>query len=227
MKKTDTNILEELFTAQAHLGHKTNRVHPKAEKYIYKVENAVSIIDLTQTATLLEKAVNFLKEQAKEGKVLMVVSTKKVAAPIVNEYSKKHGIAFVTSKWPPGLLTNFQSLQHNIKKMLSMREARDNGEWEQLIKFEQSQLRKELSKLERVYGGLAAITKMPDILFIIDLKKEKNALIEAEKMAIPVVAITDTNVNPNVAYPIPANDDAASSVEYIVQKVLEAYSQGK
>lgn len=225
MKKTDTNILEELFAAQAHLGHKTNRVHPKAEKYIYKVDNGVSIIDLTQTATLLEKALNFVKTLAQEDKKLLVVATKRIAAPIASEVSKAKGIAYVTSKWPPGLITNFQSIQNNMKKMRSMREARDNGEWEALIKFEQSQLKKELNKLERVYGGLVDIVKLPDALFIIDLKKEKNALIEAQKNNIPVIAITDTNVNPNVTYPIPANDDASPSIEYIVNKVLGAYTK--
>lgn len=224
----DTNILQDLFAAQAHLGHKTNRVHPKAKKYIYSVDNGISIIDLTQTAPLLETAVEFACELGKEAKHLVVVGTKKVASPVVLELTKKFNVQYVATKWPPGLLTNFESMKSNLKRIKDLKTARDNGEWESLIKFEQSRLSRELGKLERVYGGIVELDRIPDALFIIDLKKEKNALIEAQKNSLPVIAITDTNTDPStVKYPIPANDDSATSIAYILEKVLTAYTKGK
>ncbi len=224
----DTNILQDLFAAQAHLGHKTNRVHPKAKKYIYSVDNGISIIDLTQTAPLLENAVEFARELGKEAKHLVVVGTKKVASPVVLELTKKFNVQYVATKWPPGLLTNFESMKSNLKRIKDLKTARDNGEWESLIKFEQSRLSRELGKLERVYGGIVELDRIPDALFIIDLKKEKNALIEAQKNSLPVIAITDTNTDPStVKYPIPANDDSATSIAYILEKVLTAYTKGK
>lgn len=224
----DSNTLQDLFAAQAHLGHKTNRVHPKAKKYIYSVDNGVSIIDLTQTAPLLEKAVAFAQELGKEAKRLVVVGTKKIASPVVLELTKKYNVQYVAIKWPPGLLTNFESMKSNLKRIKDLKTARDNGEWESLIKFEQSRLSRELGKLERVYGGIVDLDTIPDALFIIDLKKEKNALIEAHKSSLPVIAITDTNTDPSsVKYPIPANDDSATSIVYILEKVLTAYSKGK
>lgn len=226
--KTNTNTLQELFTAQAHLGHKTNRIHPKSKKYIYKVENAVSIIDLSKTAELLEKAVSFASELAKENKIMLVVGTKKIAQPVATELCKKHSVPYILTKWPAGLLTNFESIKSNIQKMKKLREARDSGEWESLVKFEQSQLSRELGKLERVYGGISELTKLPDALFIIDLKKEKNAFVEAATYDIPVIAIADTNADPTtVKYPIPANDDSATSIQYIMEQVLDAYSKNK
>jgi small subunit ribosomal protein S2 len=227
MKKSDANILEDLFTAQAHLGHKTNRIHPKAEKYIYKIDNGVSIIDLTQTATLLQKAEEFASSLGKDGKTLLVVGTKKVAAAALLELCTKYGVPYITSKWPPGLITNFDSIMKNIKKIQDLRSQRDAGEWEQLVKHEQSQLKRELSRAERVYGGISGFKKIPDALFVIDLKKEKNALIEGKKSNTPVIAITDTNVNPDVEFPIPANDDAETSIRFIAEKVLSAYSSAK
>ena len=226
--KTNTNILQDLFTAQSHLGHKTNRIHPKSKKYIYKVENAVSIIDLSQTAELLEKAIHFVSEIGKNNKTLLVVGTKKIAQPVTIELSKKYGVPYVAVKWPPGLLTNFESIKANIQKMKSLKDAKEKGEWESLVKFEQSQLARELGKLERVYGGISEMMGLPDAIFIIDLKKEKNALIEAKKNDIPVAAIADTNSDPTaIQYPVPANDDSATSIQYIMEKVLEAYSREK
>lgn len=224
----DSNVLQDLFAAQAHLGHKTNRVHPKAKKYIYSVDNGISIIDLTQTAPLLESAVEFARELGKEAKHLVVVGTKKVASPVVLELTKKFNVQYVATKWPPGLLTNFESMKSNLKKIKDLKAARDGGEWADLIKFEQSRLSRELGKLERVYGGIIELDRIPDALFIIDLKKEKNALIEAQKNSLPVIAITDTNTDPStVKYPIPANDDSATSIAYILEKVLAAYTKGK
>lgn len=220
--------VEELFTAGAHLGHKTARIHPKARKYIYKIENGVSIIDLTQTANQLNKALEFVSNLAKKKKNLLVIVTKKIAANFTLELCKKNGIPYITIKWPAGLLTNFATIMKNVKKMKTMQEEIKNGEWDKFVKHEQVQLRKDLNRLEKFYGGLSGLEKMPDALFVVDVKKEKNAVKEAHESNIPVVAAVDTNTDPNsVTYPIVVNDDSLSSIEYITNKIIEGYSQGK
>ncbi len=221
----ENKLIEELFETKAHLGHKTNRVHPKAKKYIYTVENAVSIIDLTKTVSLLENAKEFLTKLSKENKKLLVVVTKKIAAAKIQTLSLENRIPYVTNKWPGGLLTNFETINKNVKKLIQMKKDKDEGNWQKFVKHDRVKLEKEVSKLEKNYGGLLKLEKLPDALFIVDLKKEKNALSEALRMKIPVVAIVDTNVDPDlIDYPIPANDDSLSSIEYITNKLIEAYT---
>ena len=225
MKAIDPQI-EALFQAGVHLGHKKNRIHPKAKKYIYIMQNGISVIDLTQTQTLLKKAQEFVSKLKKENKVMIVIMTKKVVAGFVAEMCKKNSIPFITMKWPAGLLTNFEMIMKNVKKMNEMRKQQLEGAWNTFIKHEQIALKKELRKLERFYGGLSDLTKKPDALFIVDIKKEKNAVKEARELKIPVVAVTDTNVNPDfIDYPIPGNDDSQSSIEYLVKEIVEAYTK--
>lgn len=227
MTKTDTQV-EELFKLGAHLGHKTNRIHPKAKKYIYTVENGVSVIDLTKTVGLLDQALSFITQLAGEKKTLLIIATKRVSASFTKELCQQNGIPYVTIKWPAGLLTNFEMIMKNIKKLITMKEEKEKGEWNKFVKHEQFQLAKTLNRLERFYGGLVSLTKRPDALFVVDIKKEKNAVDEALSYKIPVVAIVDTNVNPDlVQYPIPANDDSQTSIEYFVTKVVETYNKGR
>lgn len=219
-------LTKELFDVKAHLGHKTNRVHPKSKKFIYTVENSISVIDLTKTVDLLETAKQYAGELGKQGKVMLVVCTKKIASAQVMAACKKNGIAFVSLKWPAGLLTNFDTIMKNVKKLIQMKKDKEEGAWQKFVKHDRVKLEKEMGKLEKSYGGLAAIQKLPDALFVIDIKKEKNAVNEAKKTGVSVIAITDTNVNPDlVDYPIPANDDSLSSVEYIVSQVLDSYAK--
>ncbi len=221
-------LIKALFDAKVHLGHKKNRIHPKAKKYIYTMDNGVSVIDLTMTAGLLEKAREYVNKLFKEGKKILVVTTKRIAAPAIEKFCRENNISYVTSKWPAGLLTNFETLRKNVRKMEEMKKAREEGQWDKLVKHEQSTLSKELVKLERFYGGLNNLTKLPDALFIIDLKKEKNALTEARKFKLPVIAIVDTNVDPDlVAYPIPGNDDSFSSIDYLFNEVMANYIMKK
>jgi small subunit ribosomal protein S2 len=223
-EEADQKLLEKLFKAQAHLGHKTNRIHPKAKKYIYRIENGVSIIDLTLTVPLLKKAQEYITKLASEKKVVLFVATKKISSNMLTDLCSKNNMSYISTKWPAGFLTNFETLMKNIKKMREMIKARDEGEWKKLVKFEQSQLTKKLVKLQRLYGGLINIETVPDALCIVDIKKEKNALIEAKTKSIPVIAIVDTNVDPaDVAYPIPANDDSLTSIEYILRLLVESY----
>lgn len=223
MNNTDKKI-QELFDASCHLGHKKNKIHPKAKKYIYTFEQGTSIIDLTKTVDFLEKAKKFIQELAKNKKKILIVATKKIASGFVGQICQANNIAYINNKWPAGLMTNFETINKNIKKLKQMTKEKEEGEWKKFVKHEQIKLEKKLKKLEKFYGGIALLEKLPDALFIIDIKKEKNALIEAKKMNIPVVAIVDTNVNPDqVDYPIPANDDASSSIEYIVKEVINSY----
>lgn len=223
-----TNLLQELFEAKAHVGHKRSRVHPKAKPFIYTIEQGISIIDLTKTAEKLEDALSFVKGLAQDGKNLLVVATKKLASGAVAKKAEEMGVHFITAKWPAGLITNFKSIQENIKKMETMLEEKASGAWDKYVKHEQIALNKQLNRLLKTYGGLRNLKKLPDALFVIDTKKEKNAVKEAKDMGIPVIGITDTNTNPyEVHFPIPANDDALSAVEYISEKVLAAYSKHK
>lgn len=221
----DNKKVEELFAAGAHLGHKSNRVHPKTNKYIYSFENGVSIIDLTKTADYLEKAKKYISELGLSKKILLVVCTKKIASNLTKELCSKNSLLFVNTKWPAGLLTNFEMIIKNVKKLNSMKEEKEKGEWSKFVKHEQVKLDKDLNKLEKFYGGIANLKKLPDALFIIDIKKEKNSVKEAGEMKITTVAVTDTNANPDlINYPIPGNDDSITSIEYFLKEIIEAYS---
>ena len=226
---SDSNqLVSELFALGAHLGHKKSRVHPRSRRHIYKMVNGTSIIDLTQTVSQLDKAKKFLSEAAAEGKVAVFVATKRTAAQITGTACVEAGIPFITSKWTSGLLTNFDSLMKNVTRMNEMRAAQAAGDWGTFIKHEQTALSKQLAKLTRVYGGIATLTKRPDILVVIDIKKEKNTIKEAAAYDIPVVALTDTNSNPDlVQYPIATNDDSPQVIEFFVKELVNAYAKKK
>ncbi|MCL4364195.1 30S ribosomal protein S2 [Patescibacteria group bacterium] len=219
-------LVEELFEAGCHLGHKTNKIHPKARKYIYTIDHGTSIIDLTKTAVLIEQAKEFVTKLAKENKVLLVVATKRVSTSFVNDLCQKNNIPHVTVKWPAGLLTNFEMISKNVKKLKTMRQEKADGDWNKFVKHEQVKLQKELNKLEKFYGGISILDKLPDALFVVDIKKEKNSVKEAIEKKIPVVAVVDTNVDPDqIDYQIPGNDDAATSIEYFVKEIVGAYTK--
>jgi len=223
---TDTSSIEkkveELFKLGAHLGHRKNRTHPKAKKFIYKIENQQTIIDLSKTIDLLEKTKKFFKELKENNKTILFVATKKNVASFIEKICQKNNFFYLTNKWPPGFLTNFETfIKNNIQKMQKMRKEKEKGEWEKFVKHERQKLEKQLKKIERIYAGVASMEKLPDALFIIDIKRERNALIEGKKLRIPIIAIVDTNVNPElVDYPIPANDDAGEVVEYIIKELF-------
>lgn len=217
--------IEELFTAGAHLGHKSNRVHPKTNKYIYTFENGVSIIDLNKTADHLEKAKVFVSELGTNKKILLVVCTKKIASNLTKELCIKNNLPYINTKWPAGLLTNFEMIIKNVKKLNSMKEEKEKGEWNKFVKHEQVKLDKDLNKLEKFYEGIATLKKLPDALFIIDIKKEKNSVKESGEMKILTIAVTDTNADPDpINYPIPGNDDSITSIEYFLKEIIETYS---
>lgn len=230
MEENQTNMkeVEKLFAAGSHLGHKKNRLHPKARKYVYKIVNGVAVIDLTKTAAQLVEAKKFLNTASKEGKKLLVVGTKRVSSQHIQDICKAQGISYITTKWMPGLLTNFETISKNVKKMNDLENQKNDGTWEQYVKHERTKLGKELNRLKRLYAGIADMKKRPDVLFIVDIKREKNALKEAKQNNIPVVAITDTNTNPDtVEYPVVANDDSPTSSQYVISTILEAYNSAE
>ncbi|NTU73707.1 30S ribosomal protein S2 [Candidatus Roizmanbacteria bacterium] len=225
---SQTKEVETLFNLGAHLGHKKNRLHPKAKKHVYKMINGASVIDLSLTVKELEHAKNALTEAAKEGKSILLVATKKVAAQFAAELCKTNSIPSVTTKWLPGLLTNFDTIIKNVNQLRKLQEEKTTGEWEKYVKHERTQIDKKISRLTKFYGGLLLLDKKPDIMIVIDIRKEKNAIDEATSFNIPVVGLVDTNADPMlVKYPIVANDDASVVVEYILTELVNAYVEGK
>lgn len=221
-----TSNPKELLAQGLHLGHKKNKVHPKAQTYIHSYQKGTSIIDLIQTAELLDEAKKFVSELAKEGKTIMFVATKKVARKPVSDICAEHNIPCMTNKWVGGFLTNFEEISKNIQRMNEQREQQKNGGWESLPKHERTQMEKKLNRIASVYSGVADLKKAPDALFIIDIRKEANALNEALQVGLPAVAVVDTNVNPeDVTYPIPANDDAISSITFLTTEIAETYAK--
>ena len=218
--------IKQLFELGAHLGHKKSRLHPKAKKLVYKMINGTSIIDLTKTVEQLSKAKAFLSQAATDEKVVLVVGTKKVASSFLKDYCTENQLPFITAKWLPGLLTNFETLMKNVHKLADLKEKVKTGEIEQVIKHERTKMMKEISKMERLYGGLLNITKRPDIIILVDARKEKNAVEEAKTYKLPIVALIDTNSNPEqIDYPVLANDDAAAVIEHIMKDLLGAYTK--
>ncbi|MCA9371946.1 30S ribosomal protein S2 [Candidatus Woesebacteria bacterium] len=222
------SIVKELFDLKAHMGHRKNRTHPKAKKNVYQMINGISVIDLTKTAQQLEDAKKYLQNAAKEGKTMLVVGTKRTAAAIVKEHATAHKLPFISNKWLPGLLTNFKTIMENVKKLSEIKKQEEEGAWNELPKHEQIEQKRIMSKLNRLYEGIEQLEKHPDILLVVDMKKEKNAVKEAQSFDIPIVAIADTNANPErIQYPIVANDDSSEVVEYVVKELLGAYAAGK
>ncbi|MBP7966932.1 30S ribosomal protein S2 [Candidatus Woesebacteria bacterium] len=220
--------IQELFELGAHLGHKKSRLHPKAKKSVYKIINGTSIIDLTKTVEQLDTAKKFLIQSAKDEKSILVVGTKKVASAFLREYCTTNKLAYITSKWLPGLLTNFETIMKNVHKLADIKKREATGDWSTMVKHERNKLSKEMVKLEKLYGGLLNLPKRPDVIVIVDARKEKNAVEEAKSYKIPIVALIDTNSNPEqITYPVLANDDAAEVVKHIMTDLLSGYVKNK
>lgn len=222
-------ILKELLEAGCHFGHQTNRWNPKASAYIYGARENVHIIDLAQTRDGLLAAAKYLKDLAKSGGSVLFVGTKRQAKGIVEEAAAKKLANFycLLERWPGGLLTNFDVIKkNNLDEILKLRDHINGDEY--VTKKEKLLAQRKLDKYDRVYGGLVGLTKLPNAVFFIDIKKERGAVDEAVRTGVPVIAIVDTNVDPNlVTWPIPANDDAVGSIKIIVDYLVEAWMEGK
>lgn len=228
VQSTPSKEIETLFQLGAHLGHRKNRVHPKSYKYIYKVINGVSIIDLTKTVELLNSAKTFIASQAQNGKVPLVVATKRSISAFATDTCQNEHVPFITNKWQSGLITNFETIIKNVKKLEQMKDEQASGSWEEFVKHERIQLTKKLNRLDRFYKGLIGMTKLPDFLIVVDAKKEHNAITEAKRYNIPVIAIVDTNTSPEVVdYPIVMNDDSTEVVQYVLNELIVTYNTKK
>lgn len=221
MPITQTNI-KELLESGAHFGHQTSRWHPKMKKYIFTKRNDIHIIDLDKTVVMLDKALEFIDGIVAEGGKILVVGTKKQAQEIVAEESKRGGLYYINQRWIGGILTNFAAIQNRIDFLVRLEDQHARGELARLPKKEQLKLADEMLRLNKMMGGFKEMTALPDVIFIIDPTKEKIALAEAQRMGIPVVAIVDTNCNPDgIDYPIPANDDAMRAIKLVLSKVAD------
>lgn len=229
---------QKLFELGAHFGHKSARTNPKARDYIYKYQNGVSIIDLFKTVPQIEVAQKALEEAGKSGKQVLLVATKNIVQGFARELGKQHSVHYMTEKWIGGFFTNRDEVAKNIKRINTWITERDTGVWDSMIKHERSRLEKELTKYLRVYGGVLSLENIPDIIVIVDLKKEKNALVESKKIRLKqlmagkeqltIVGIADTNVDPTEAtIPVVVNDDTASVVEYVLTELFTSYELGK
>lgn len=215
--------MKELLEAGVHFGHRTHRWNPKMKRYIYGGRNGIYIIDLHQTLKLFEDARKFIQDVVTEGDYVLFVGTKKQAQEAVESSAKQCGMYFVSQRWLGGMLTNYRTIQTRIGRLRELEKMEADGVLEQLTKKEAAKLREEYGKLERVLGGIKDMPKLPGAIYIVDLKKERIALLEARKLEIPVVAIVDTNCDPDeVDYVIPGNDDAIRAIKLISGKIAEA-----
>ncbi len=223
----DTTTIKQLLEAGAHFGHQTSRWHPRMKKYIFTKRNGIHIIDLEQTASLLDKACEFVQQVAADGGRILFVGTKKQAHEAIEEESKRCGMYYVKERWIGGVLTNFTTIQARIDYLVRLEDQQARGEFNRLPKKEALKLGEEISRLNREMGGIKEMTSLPAALFIVDPTKDRIALAEAKRIGIPVVAITDTNCNPDeIDYPIPANDDAIRALKLICSKIADAVIEG-
>lgn len=214
--------IQEMMEAGMHLGHKTSKTHPKMRPYIVAVRNAIHIFDLEKTKEKLDEVVDILKKRKEEGKVILFVDTKVQMRKIVKEVAGAVGMPYVTERWIGGLLTNFPVMLKRIERMKELQDRLNNTE-EKRSKKESAMLKTELERLEKRFSGIRNLTKLPDVIFALNLQEDMHAAIEAKKKGIEVIAIADTNVDSSFARSfVPANDDAIPSITYILEKVRAA-----
>ena len=220
--------MKELLEAGVHFGHQTKRWNPKMRDYIFGQRNGIYIIDLQKTIKIFKEALQFIREVAERGKHILFVGTKKQAQDIIREFAQKCESNYVNQRWIGGLLTNFDVIRGSVERLIEFDEMKEDGRWDLLTKKEQSKMEKVYRKLSKNLGGIKTMIELPGALVVIDSAKEEIALAEAQKMNIPIVAVVDTNGNPeNIEYPIPGNDDAVRAIELFTSKISEAIVEGK
>ena len=220
--------LQALLEAGCHFGHKAERWHPKAARFIYTKKDGIHIIDLTKTKTGLEAAAAFVKDLAIQGKEVIFVGTKRQASGVVKQETSAVGAPYFVERWIGGFLTNWDQVKKNIDKILKMEGDRSSGAWKKFPKHEQVKMGRYLDRIKIYYGGVLTIKAIPQALVIVDVKKEESAVREGKRVGVPVVGIVDTNSDPTpIDYVIPANDDAVGSIQYIIHYLAQAYTEGK
>ncbi|MHB0999572.1 MAG: 30S ribosomal protein S2 [Armatimonadota bacterium] len=215
--------MKELLEAGVHFGHQTRKWNPKMKRYIYGARNGIYIIDLHQTLKMFETARQFVQDTIAEGEIALFVGTKKQAQDAVEESARRCGMYWVNERWLGGMLTNFKTIQTRIARLAELKKMEESGIFEKLTKKETAKLRDEMNKLERFLGGIKDMPKLPGVIYIVDLKKEHIAVQEARKLEIPIVAIVDTNCDPDeVDYIVPGNDDAIRAIKLITGKIADS-----
>ncbi|CAM3402566.1 MULTISPECIES: 30S ribosomal protein S2 [Brevibacillus] len=219
--------MKQLLEAGVHFGHQTRRWNPKMARYIFTERNGIYIIDLQKTVKKVEEAYNFVRELSQNGGKILFVGTKKQAQESVKEEAERTGHYFINQRWLGGTLTNFTTIKKRTSRLAELKRMEEDGTFEVLPKKEVIVLRKEMDRLEKFLGGIAHMDQLPDALFVIDPRKERIAVAEARKLGIPIVAIVDTNCDPDeIDYVIPGNDDAIRAVKLLTAKMADALLEG-
>ncbi|MGF1677099.1 MAG: 30S ribosomal protein S2 [Rivularia sp. (in: cyanobacteria)] len=219
--------LAQMMESGVHFGHQTRRWNPKMSPYIYTSRNGVHIIDLVQTAQLMEDAYSYMRTNAEQGKKFLFVGTKRQAAGIIAQEASRCGAHYINQRWLGGMLTNWTTIKTRVDRLKDLERREDSGALDLLPKKEASMLRRELSKLQKYLGGIKNMRKIPDVVIIVDQRREYNAVQECQKLGLPIVSMLDTNCDPDVVdIPIPANDDAIRSIKLIVGKLADAIYEG-
>lgn len=219
--------IEELLKCGVHFGHKTERWNPKMKPFIFSSRNGIYIIDLLKTLEQLKKANEFVKEIVANGGQILFVGTKKQAKDIIEQEAKNCNSFYINERWLGGLLTNFSTVKRTIDKLKESEAKLKNGDYDKLTKKEKSMKEREIEKLAKVFSGIKDMTRLPDVMFVVDTKKHKIAINEANLMGIPVIALVDTNSDPEmVTIPIPGNDDAIKSIEIVTKVISDAVNKG-
>ena len=220
--------IKQLLEAGVHFGHHTRRWNPKMAEYIFTERNGIYIIDLQKTVKKFDEAYMFVRDLAEQNGTLLFVGTKKQAADAIKEEALRSNMYYVNVRWPGGMLTNYKTIKKSIARLNSLEKMKEDGTFDLLPKKEVASLLKEIHDLERDYGGIKNMPGLPSAVFIVDPRKEKNAVAEAKKLGIPVIAIVDTNCDPDDAdYIIPGNDDAIRAIKLITSVIADAVLEGK
>ena len=219
--------LAELLEAGVHFGHQARRWNPKMFPYIYAERNGIHIIDLVQTSQLLTDACEFVKKSSQEGKKFLFVGTKRQAASVVSQEAERCGANYVNQRWLGGILTNWFTIKTRVERLKTLEQQEENGYLDQLPKKEAASLRRELEKLRKNLNGIKNMKKLPDLVVVIDQKRESTAIQECIKLNIPVISMLDTNCDPDLTdIPIPGNDDAIRSIKLVLSKLADSISEG-
>ena len=220
--------MKQLLEAGVHFGHQTRRWNPKMAPYIFTERNGIYIIDLQKTVRKLEDAYNYVRDLSADNGTLLFVGTKKQAQDSIREEATRAGMPFVNARWLGGMLTNFKTIQNRIKRLQQLKQMKEDGTFDLLTKKEAAKLDLEIEKLEKFLGGITGMKKIPDAMFIVDPRKERIAVAEAHKLGIPIIAIVDTNCDPDeIDYVIPGNDDAIRAVRLISGAMADAVIEGR
>lgn len=220
--------MKELLEAGVHFGHQTRRWNPKMKDFIFGQRNGIYIIDLQKTIKIFKDALDFIRKISEAGHTVLMVGTKKQAQDIIKDYAEKSESCYVNQRWLGGLLTNFNVIRTSVDKLVELEEMKDDGRWDLLSKKEQSKLEKVYRKLNKNIGGIKTMQGLPGAVVVIDSTKEDIAIAEAQKLNIPIIAIVDTNGDPeNIDFPIPGNDDAVRAIELFASKIADSIIEGK